>query len=104
MELIKGGAADRAGATVAVKSVKACVVYDAQSGLIRHHHCVLTLEGGREPGEAEIAADAISAAGRRRGAPSGSLEVLHIPHDALDPGKRYRVDVGTKKLAEQPSP
>jgi hypothetical protein len=104
MELIKGGPADRAGATVPVKSIKACVVYDAASGRIHHHHSVLTLEGGREPDVQEIAADALGAAGRRRGAPGGSLEVLHIAHDAMDPGKRYRVDVVAKKLVVLPSP
>ena len=37
---------DRAGATVPVQSIKACVVYDPSDGRIHHEHRVLTLTGG----------------------------------------------------------
>ena len=87
------------GATVPVKSIKACVVYDVTRGRIHHQHRVLTLVGGREPADDEIARDALQALNRRRKPPKGKLQVLHIKHDAMEQGKRYRVDLKTKKLA-----
>jgi hypothetical protein len=99
MVMIKGGPGSQAGATVAVKSVKACVVYDAASGRIHHHHRVLTLEGGHEPDAAEMEEAALShTANRRSGKPSGTLKVLHIAPDALEPAKRYRIDVAKQTL------
>jgi hypothetical protein len=90
---------NRAGATVPVQSMKACVVYDPANGHIYHQHRVLTLVGGREPAEDEIAADALRAIGNRRKPTGGALHVLHIHHDAMEPGKRYRVDLHTKEVA-----
>jgi hypothetical protein len=90
---------NRADATVPVLSVKVCLVYDSTSGRIHHHHRVLTLVGGREPAEDEIAADALRAVSNRRNPLSGRhLHVLHVQHDAMEPGKRYRVDVRRKAL------
>jgi hypothetical protein len=89
----------RAGATVPVQSIKVCVVYDTANGRIHHQHRVLTLIGGREPAEVEMAKDALRAINNRRKPPTGSLEVLHVRHDAMEPGKRYRVDVHRKALA-----
>jgi hypothetical protein len=83
---------NQVGSTLPVHSMKACVVYDPSSGLIHHHHRVLTLVGGREPSEDEIATDAIRAIRNRRDAPTGDLHVLHVHHEAMEPGRRYRVD------------
>jgi hypothetical protein len=91
-------ATKNAGATVPVHSIKACVVYDATNGQIHHHHRVLTLVGGREPAEEEIAKDALRALSNRRKPPSGKLHVLHVAHDALEQGKRYRVDHAKQAL------
>jgi hypothetical protein len=76
------------------------LVYDAK-GKIHHQHSVLTLVGGREPSEGEIEKDALFAATNRRKPPTGPLQVLHVPHDAMEPGKRYLVDVKKKALAVQ---
>jgi hypothetical protein len=89
---------NRFGATIPVQSMKACVVYDSTSGQIHHHHRVLTLVGGREPTEDQIAADSLRAIRNRRNPPSGALHVLHVHHDAMEPGKRYRVDPVKKAL------
>lgn len=88
------------GSTVPVVSMKACVVYDS-NGHIHHHHHVMTLAGGREPAEDEIAKDALQALRERSNPPSGDLHVLHIKHDALKPGKRYRVNVHKKHLVDE---
>ena len=74
------------------------MVYDSSSGRIHHEHRVLTLIGGREPTESEIAADALRAVGKRRQPPAGTLEVLHVHHGAIERDKRYRVDVRRKEL------
>jgi len=51
------GAAETFGGAVAViTSERLCVVYERSSGEIVHTHRVVTLEGGREPSEHEMAA------------------------------------------------
>jgi hypothetical protein len=93
----------KTGSTVPVQSIKTCVVYDATSGQIHHHHSVLTLVGGRELTEEEIAKDALQVLSNRREPPSGKLHVLHVPHAALEPGKRYRVDHSKQTLITEGS-
>ncbi|HZZ11571.1 MAG TPA: hypothetical protein VFE79_12850 [Paraburkholderia sp.] len=89
-----------AGATIAIRSMKACVVYDETSGSIHHHHRVLTLEGGQEPTEQEMAQQALDAFSHSPNAknPAGRLSVLQVGHDALEAGKRYRVDHAMQAL------
>jgi hypothetical protein len=90
---------NKASATVPVQSMQACVVYDSTSGQIRHHHRVITLVGGREPTLEEIAADALRVLNSHLPNPSGGvLHVLHVKHDAIEPGKKYRVDPHKKEL------
>ncbi len=86
------------GATVPVQSIKTCVVYDSATGQIHHQHHVLTLVGGREPAEDEIARDALEAVKSRHDAPKGNLQVLHVRHDAMEQEKKYRVDVEKREL------
>ena len=64
-----------AGSTAPVQSIKACVVYDPDSGEIHHRHKVLTLVGGREPTEKEMAEHALQALRNRRNPPVGKLSV-----------------------------
>jgi hypothetical protein len=45
------------GSTAPIHSRKACVIYDATSGQIRHRHSVVTFVGGREPSEVQIEAE-----------------------------------------------
>jgi hypothetical protein len=85
------------GFTAPIHSRKVCIVYDA-SGRIRHRHSVVTFVGGREPTEAQIEADALHALRSLPNPPGGVLQVLHIPHNAIQPGKRYRVDPHNKQL------
>lgn len=98
MELMEVFPMNQVGATIPLQSVKLCVVYDPSDGRIYHHHRVLTLVGGREPTESEVKADALRAVGKRRRPPSGRLEVLHVSHETVEMGKRYRVDISTKAL------
>jgi hypothetical protein len=94
-------AAGTFGAAAAVSSGRLCLVYDATSGEILHTHRVVTLEGGTEPSDDEIARYAVLLAQRRAGADQ-RLEALHVERGALEPGRRYRVDYMNKALvAEQ---
>ena len=87
------------GSAATIRSKKACVVYDAETGRVWHVHRVVTFDGGREPSDAEVAADALRAL-RSLHAGLGALETLRVDHDELKPGKRYRVDVDKKTLLQ----
>ena len=88
------------GSGMTVRSKKACVVYDAQSGQVCHVHRVVTFEGGREPNENAIAADALLAFHGAHPGRHGAFETLHVDDAAVEPGKKYRVDVGKKALVD----
>jgi hypothetical protein len=90
-----------AGATIPIQSMHACVVYETSSGRIRHIHRVMTLQGGREPGREKIAEDALRALRSMPNPTDEDLDVLHVHHDALEPNKRYRVDLRTNALVPQ---
>jgi hypothetical protein len=81
-----------------IQSKKACVVYDPATGRIHHHHRVVTFVGGREPTADQIAADALHVLKLLPNPPVGELHVIHVDHDAFEPGKRYRVDPARKTL------
>ena len=87
-----------AGSTAPVQSTKACVVYDSESGKIYHRHKVLTLVGGREPTESEMAEHALQALRNRRNPPVGKFSVLHVAPDSLETRQKCRVDVSNKNL------
>jgi hypothetical protein len=86
------------GATIPVHSVKTYVVYDEASGRIHHHHSVLTLVGGKEPSDEEMANDALRAHSHQQQAIAPTLRLLQVAHDALQPGTRYRVNHATGAL------
>jgi hypothetical protein len=87
----------QSGGTVPVKSSRACVVYDADTGHVHHIHQVVTLEGGREPNESEIEAHAMALA-RRKERRAGRFKALHLAADAVRPHQLYTVDLKTRAL------
>jgi hypothetical protein len=86
------------GSTLPIHSRKACVVYDSASGQLRHVHRVVTFVGGREPSNEQIASDALRLVNSLPNPPGGALHVLHVDHDTIQPGKRYRVDLQKKAI------
>jgi hypothetical protein len=88
----------RVSSKIVVHSKRACVVYDAKTGHMRHIHRVVTFAGGREPSNDEVAADALQAFDALRSGRDGVFHTLHIDHDAVEPGKKYRVDIHKKAL------
>jgi hypothetical protein len=88
----------RCGSTLPIQSKKACVVYDATTGKMRHLHRVVTFAGGREPTDDEIAADALRLVRSLPKPPAGVFHVLHVEHDAIELGRKYRIDPNRKVL------
>ena len=85
------------GGTVPVKSSRTCIVYDGETGRVHHIHEVVTLEGGREPGEAQIEADAMEIV-NRKGKNVAKLRTLHLPTEKVPEGGLLTVDLKTKTL------
>lgn len=78
----------------------ACVLYEPESGQIRHMHFTLVLQGGHDLSDAE--AEAIArAALERRGKPHTHLKTLHLTDISADPSCRYHVDVAGKCLVKE---
>jgi hypothetical protein len=78
---------------------RACVLYDRDTGAIRHIQHVMVMEGGYDPDEGEVEAmcrDALV----KRGHKHDKLEALHVDRDALKPFKGYRVETARKMLVE----
>jgi hypothetical protein len=78
----------------------ACVLYEPETGQIRHMHFIVVLEGGHNPDEAETEAMA-HASLERRGKPHAHLQALHVSHEAVKPFCRYSVDINEKHLVEE---
>ena len=80
-----------------------CVLYERDSGQIRHMHFTIVTEGGHDPSEAEVetmARDALA----RRGKTHAHLIALHAPYESVDTFRRYKVDPAKKALVEFPPP
>ena len=89
------------GGTVPVKSSRACVVYEPDSGRISHIHEVVTLEGGEEPTEAQIEAFVMEML-KRMGKPTEKLNILHVPSESVQTHALLSVDPRTKSLISRP--
>jgi hypothetical protein len=67
-------------------------------GRIYHQHRVLTLKGGYEPKNDEMAADALRFLGARNEVKKAMLGILNIHHEAMTADRRYRVRPERKEL------
>jgi hypothetical protein len=88
------------GGTINVVSIKACVVYEPETGIIKHIHHSITLEGGSPTPDEQVEHKALEIAAKRHPDP-GRLRTLPIPNESLDPNRRYRVDHESRSLIEQ---
>jgi hypothetical protein len=101
-----------AGSTdYAIRSVKACVVFDSVTGEIQHIHEVVTMEGAEETSDDEVMRRALLLARERLAsgtalpgeqaarAVEGELEVLQVDPSQLEVARPYYVDVQTRSLA-----
>lgn len=78
---------------------KTCVLYDKDSGAIRHIQRTIVMDGGYEPTEPEIEAMARRSF-ERRSKPHTHLHALHVTVGEIKYPKIYRVDTARKVLVE----
>jgi hypothetical protein len=86
-----------------VESADMVVVYDRETGAIRHAHRVFTLPGGRHPDREERERDALAHA-RRGHAELGHVELLHVDPRAVELEAVHRVDPRRRALVASPLP
>jgi hypothetical protein len=79
------------------------IVYDAQTGAIRHIHEEVTLAGAKAITRTELTKKATTLA-RSLSAPDGSLATLVTTGKELQGKRRLRVDVATRKLVTVRAP
>jgi hypothetical protein len=88
----------RGGGSVRAIAHRASVVYEENSGAIKHIHQTVTLEGGQVPTESEMEQAALDILSKRidvRG-----LKVLHVDAADIRPRVNYRVDPQRRILME----
>lgn len=84
-------------------SVKTCVLYDPSDGRVVHTHRVVTMPGGQESNDEEVAERAGDCA-KRMGHETNGLHVLHVGPDDCDGVSQYRVDLTAMNLQKIPRP
>jgi hypothetical protein len=107
----EAGVFDKVGSTdYAVRSVKACVVFDSATGEVQHVHQVVTMEGAEETPDDDVMLRALSLARERLEsgialpgeqavrAVEGKLEALQVDPSQLDIARPHRVDLQTRSL------
>lgn len=86
--------------------VEACdmvVLYDRETGSIRHTHRCFTWRGGEHPSREELEREAREQARRARSELDG-VEVLHVDPRKVDLDSLTRVDVKRRELVYAPVP
>jgi argonaute-like protein implicated in RNA metabolism and viral defense len=80
-----------------IQGERCCIVFESASGKIRHVHRVITMLGGTERGEKEIAERALALA-KKHGATGAKLDVIHIDPKTVEARGHYRVDLKNRTL------
>lgn len=78
------------------------VLYNKDSGEIKHIHREVTFLGGRHPDQEEQERRATDAASRVGLHDITKLALLHVDTQRLKPDVRYKVDVDRQQLVEAP--
>jgi hypothetical protein len=99
MATTEGGNNVEGGGSVEAVSEISTVLYD-RTGAIKHIHHNVTLRGGHELTEDEMAAAATDVL-RRQQRPVDGLQAIHVPTSTLEPRKRYRVDTQKRIVVDQ---
>jgi len=89
----------QSGGNAKVKSIRCCVLFDPRNGEIRHVNRVITIEGAAETSEKEMAERTLRLADSL-GLETKRLQLIHVNHEALVQGHRYKVHTKTRKLTE----
>ena len=80
-----------------VKSDKYCVLYDPASGVIRHVHRVVTMDGAEETPQLVVEQRALKLAADF-GLDVKRVQPLHVDAAQVEPGRQYKVDVKSRRL------
>jgi hypothetical protein len=83
-----------------VVAERLCLLYDPNTGDIRHLHSVTTLLGGRTLTDAEMEARTRELAATRS-AELAALPLLHVDPASWRSGARYRVAPASRTLVER---
>jgi hypothetical protein len=86
------------GGSVRAIAHRASIVYEEETGAIKHIHRTITLEGGRVPSDSELEEAALAIISKRL--PVGGLKVVHVEPDQIRPHVRYRVHPQHRTLIE----
>ena len=78
-----------------------CVIFNPEDGAIQHLHTVTTLGSGKRVRATEVEREALTLA-REAGRKVDGARLLHLPDAELRPYVRYRVDLKTSRLVEEP--
>jgi hypothetical protein len=82
-------------------SMKVCVLYDPDSGHIRHVHKTIVLPGAKMPSASAIESSARSSLNGHHAKPP-KVKALHVPEADLKSRSRFKVDPAKRKLVEMP--
>ncbi len=81
----------------APETIRAVVVYDAQTGVIVHRHLAVHYPGAPATSEAELGARALEFASAR-GIAAKDLRILHVDPQKFSEPVEHRVDVAQQAL------
>ena len=82
-----------------VQSIRCCVLFDPKDGSIRHTNRVITLEGATTTSKEQMEQRTFRLAASF-GLDTKKLRPLHVNHEDIAPGHRYKVDTKTRSLTE----
>lgn len=84
-----------------VESVDMVVIYDSETGAIRHTHRVFTWKGGEHPSPEELERDAMEGAARDH-PDLGNVEMLRVDPTTIEPDALLSVDVEARAIVSTP--
>jgi hypothetical protein len=83
--------------TAKIRSVKCCVLFDAETGAIQHVHRVVTMEGVTETSDADMERRALQLA-KDHGIQTAKVQIAHFDAKAFAARARYKVNPKTRAL------
>jgi hypothetical protein len=86
---------------IEITESEAVVIYDSQTGEIRHIHEEITLPGGHRSDHKQLAERALRLAEELGGRPLGNVKTLSAKGSQLRLGARLRVDVQKQGLIQK---
>ena len=83
--------------TAKVRSVKCCVLFERETGVIQHVHRVVTMEGATETSDAEMEKRAMKLA-KDHGIETTKVQIAHIDAELFAVRAKYKINPETRAL------